>query len=53
MLAPQEKKQIKNIEGMVPVELLSRKNLKDLCLDLRDEIAMDYEMSARKCIGEF
>ena len=37
---------------MVPSPLLNAKHLKEMYTGLREEIANDYEMSARKCIGE-
>ena len=52
MLAPQESEQLKNIESMVPSSLLTAKSLREMYHGLREEIARDYEMSARKCIGK-
>lgn len=51
MLAAQPKSQLINIEERVPSPLLTAKHLQSMCKDLREEIAKDYEMSARKSIG--
>ncbi|XP_012937339.1 dynein heavy chain 3, axonemal [Aplysia californica] len=53
MLAPQESQQLRNIERLVPAHLLTAKHLQPMYSDLREEIASDYEMSARKCIVDY
>lgn len=53
MLAPQPSHQFKNFEKMIPPHLLATKQLQAVYKQLREEIDKDYEMSARKCIGQF